>query len=64
MKKTAPIVATLLTLSSSAALAHHSNPEHGLITSIAHWLTEPDHLLLVVSGVLLAFLGHMLLSRE
>ena len=62
MKKT--LVTAFLTLSAGAAVAHHADPQYGLLGSIAHWLTEPDHLLLVIAGTVLAIAGHQLLARN
>ena len=64
MNKMRTLITTALILPGSAALAHHSDPEAGLAGSILHWLTQPDHILLIMAGALLAYAGHKLLGSN
>jgi hydrogenase/urease accessory protein HupE len=45
------IAAATLVASSSAALAHAGDHAYTLLNSIGHVLSEPDHLAMIVVGV-------------
>ena len=61
-------IKTLFTVStgivSSTALAHHGDPQQGILGSILHWMSQPDHLLLMIVIAALAFTGQKIFSKN
>ena len=60
------IVSLIALTASSQVLAHadHSHSIGGLFANLMHQLTEPDHLAVLIGGVVLAVVGYKSLKNK